>query len=299
MPPPPRPLTIHILRHGTRQDFLTPNWTSPTNLPKDPPIAPIGHHQAQEVSAHLLGQSPHSRSPPPITHIFSSPFTRCIQTVAPYARARDLRVKIEDGLGEWFNEANSILPAAADTLPSNHTEAKPCPRAPTVAELEALFPGLVDLGYEMRMRGTRWESKAEVHERLRVVLGRIIGFVEGEEDQKGGGEGGETHILLVTHAAAQIALVRALVGDERRKVTCGVATLSRFRRRIQQTTAAGVGGGKTSTSTSTSTNTNTNANANANANEDSGIDPSEWVMEADGDARHLSGGLQYNWAFAE
>ncbi|TPX55223.1 hypothetical protein PhCBS80983_g05490 [Powellomyces hirtus] len=271
----PRNTTIHILRHGTRQDFITAEWTSPTGLPKDPPLADVGHAQAEEVAAHLhpipVSQQPqqqqqqhhhhhhHSNSRPNgvqgnirFTHVFTSPFTRCLQTAEPLARRAQIQLKVEPGLGEWFNDWDT-----------DRSAPPPCPRAPTVSELDALFPGLIDTLYTPQWRqGTQWESKDEIHERVHFVLERLLAYVENDIQSKGtpGAQEEDVHVLIVTHAACQIALGRALLRDRFAVIRCGVASFCRFRKR---------------------------------EGEDG------WTMEANGDAAHLKGGLMYNWAFTE
>jgi len=87
--------TIWITRHGNRYDFVNPDWFIKAKLPYDPPLAEDGILQAQELGQRLKSEN--------ITHIFSSPFLRTVQTAHEVAAILDLPVKLEAGLGEWLN----------------------------------------------------------------------------------------------------------------------------------------------------------------------------------------------------
>ncbi|KAI9106217.1 histidine phosphatase superfamily [Phlyctochytrium arcticum] len=244
----PRVRTVHIARHGTRQDFLTKTFISPTGLPKDPPLAAEGFSQASQLSSHLL--TVHKS----ITHVFSSPFSRCLQTIEPFVRERGVRVKIEPGLGEWFNIYYKDNPAV------------PPPKAPTVEVLDTLFGGMIDTSYPPQWTsGTRWETQDEIHERVKWTIERIIQYVETSPEMNGADEPESVEILLVTHAAVQIAAGRGLLGSRTAGITCGVATLGRFERQEAKDGTRKLGG--------------------------------KWEMVLNGDAKHLKHGLQYNWAF--
>ncbi|KAI9008237.1 histidine phosphatase superfamily [Gaertneriomyces semiglobifer] len=236
----PRVNRVYITRHGTRQDFLTKTFNSPTGLSTDPPLADVGFLQGRQLADHLL------KIAPGIKHIVSSPFTRCLQTIEPFARATGMKIKIEPGLGEWFN--------AWELEPKERSP----PQIPPLQVTMDLFPGLIDEHYLPCWRaGYKWESEDQLHERCAWVAQELVSHLEGlpapavldEED---------VEVLFVTHAACQIALSRAFVGDRKAAVHCGVASLNRFSRA-----------------------------PNGQA----------WVMEAHGEAHYLDGGLQHNWAF--
>lgn len=89
--------TLYIARHGERLDFVDRQWFKTAEKPHDPPLTDIGNEQATE-----LGQKLSSLN---ITHIFASPFSRCVNTAsnAAIAISPDLRVCIEPGMCEWLN----------------------------------------------------------------------------------------------------------------------------------------------------------------------------------------------------
>ena len=85
--------TIWLCRHGIRIDQVNPTWRRRNG--HDPHLAPEGVQQARETGERLRGAG--------IAHIFSSPFTRAVETAHHIAQALDLPIKIERGAGEWLN----------------------------------------------------------------------------------------------------------------------------------------------------------------------------------------------------
>jgi probable phosphoglycerate mutase len=86
---------LFLIRHG-RVDFLSKDFrNSPRGRQWDPPLAADGREQAGRLCARLL-----LMTPPP--EVFSSPFTRCLQTIEPYASASAAEVRTHEDLGEVF-----------------------------------------------------------------------------------------------------------------------------------------------------------------------------------------------------
>lgn len=83
---------------------------SPTGIPIDPPLAAHGVEQAKELAVHLCNIDP------PIDVIYSSPFSRCLQTLKP---ATDRlfkegkaggKIRIEGGIGYVHHGSPLIQP---------------------------------------------------------------------------------------------------------------------------------------------------------------------------------------------
>ncbi|KAI9791388.1 MAG: hypothetical protein M1816_003955 [Peltula sp. TS41687] len=238
--------TIYLTRHALRAPFTldalsgtysTPTPT-PTGIPTDVPLVSAGHAQAAELAAHLATLSP------PITHIYSSPYIRCLQTLSPLVSLlrsdpnsslgvhrdpgahhdvppdgvhHDARlgirlggVRVEPGLGEWFGRA-----------PFAH----PDPPNPASAAVRSLFPrSFVDEAYTAKCAPDgRGESVEELHDRVAETLERIVEEVDAEGDGDGDAEGldgdgdgvkGDKAVLVCTHAAALIAAGRVLTGRD-------------------------------------------------------------------------------------
>lgn len=68
----------------------------------DPPLADVGHEQAQRVSNWLMTAG--------IDALYSSPMNRAMQTAAPFAEASGLEMIIRDHLREFDHEGSSYVP---------------------------------------------------------------------------------------------------------------------------------------------------------------------------------------------
>ena len=88
-----------LVRHG-RVDFDNRDFRDSSRGPQwDPPLDERGRQQADLLAARLASMDP------PVA-MFVSPFRRCLETVAPYARAIARQATVDDGLsevhiGEW------------------------------------------------------------------------------------------------------------------------------------------------------------------------------------------------------
>jgi 2,3-bisphosphoglycerate-dependent phosphoglycerate mutase len=86
---------LFLVRHGT-VDFDARDFrTSPRGRQWDPPLGPEGRDQAAALAARL------AQMPPPAV-VVSSPFRRCLQTIAPYAEPGGLAVTTDEDVGEVF-----------------------------------------------------------------------------------------------------------------------------------------------------------------------------------------------------
>ncbi|KAI1614839.1 histidine phosphatase superfamily [Exophiala viscosa] len=229
---------ILLLRHGHRLAWtLNPvtgeyssNHPFPTRLPADPPLASHGVRQAQETGQYLReylgGKAKQDR-----VRIYSSLFYRCLETLRPTVEAlievtppessarKNLQVRGERGIGEWFGRAWFVQPAPAE---------------PSVLRRD-FFPWLDDT-YESRVTPSKHGEKIDpLHDRIALALALIVQDVDKEYVQAGRGDE-EVTLLLCGHAAQLIATGRALTGqvpddhdeDDFQCYTCG---LSKFVRR--------------------------------------------------------------------
>ena len=99
--------TVWLVRHGDRLDFADPGWLATATRPHDPPLSPRGRWEAEQIGRRLGRER--------ISHVFSSPFLRTLQTADAIAQALHLGINVEAGLGEWLNrewfpEPPEILP---------------------------------------------------------------------------------------------------------------------------------------------------------------------------------------------
>lgn len=195
----------------------TTSIKSPTGIASDPALAGYGVDQAHQLADHLISLDPS------IDAFYSSPFYRCLQTINPTLAkletldpsASALKIRGDNGVGEWYGTARFDHPQAAE------------PKL-----LNELFPKF-DLAYKPSITpSVNGESIAELHDRTAYALHRIIE----RSDQEGA-----KAIIICTHAATLIAIGRALTGHMPENIeeqdfnpfTCG---LSKF---VRKSTGAG------------------------------------------------------------
>jgi len=253
---------ILLLRHGHRLawtlDPTTGRYTSnhpfPTRLPADPPLASHGVRQAEETGAYL-SQVLADAAAQDRLRIYSSLFYRCLETLRPTVEQlrkkitskadsydkilRNLEVRGERGIGEWFGKA---------------WFEQPVPAEPAVLR-EDFFPWL-DIHYKSRVVPDRHGERIEViHDRIARALAAVVRAVDKEYEEAGRAKE-EVTLLLCGHAAQIICTGRALTGlvpedydeEDFHCYTCGI---SRFVRRGKGTaetdrdwrTSGGVAGG--------------------------------------------------------
>ncbi|TVY57680.1 Uncharacterized protein LCER1_G004176 [Lachnellula cervina] len=261
---------IYLTRHGFRSNWVVDPKTgtysasipSPTGIPSDPALAGYGVAQAHELAAHLKTLSP------PIERIYSSPFYRCIQTISPTLDALSspsLKIRGENGIGEWYGLARFDHPSPADP-----------------AVLKTLFPRYDETYTPVIKPSVNGENIEELHDRTAYALHRIIEQSDRE---------GVKAIVICTHAATLIAIGRVLTGrmpediaeEDFRPFTCGLSTFVRRGKGVQAGVEAwkgpesgipsvewrggrGVGGG--------------------------------WKLKGSGECGFLSGGEERGWRFS-
>ncbi len=181
---------IWIVRHGNREDFQNPGWTRTAQRPFDPALSPDGETQAQEVG--------HSLQSEPIDRIFASPFLRTIQTASHIADALDLPVYLEPGLGE-------ILPTVQE-MPALMSEEERARRFPRV-----------DRDHRPVGRLCYPERSEDGHKRAAAAAHALVVRYP------------DKNLLMVTHAAPVVGIVRGLTGLQDRIFVplCGIFTLQR------------------------------------------------------------------------
>lgn len=166
---------IWITRHGKRYDFVNPDWFITAQLPYDPPLAEDGITQAKELGKRLQSEN--------ITHIFSSPFLRTVQTAHEIAQILDLPIKLEAGLGEWLN------PDWMDHPPEI--------RSPTTLTKD--YPRL-DLSYRSRVTSIYPETEDAVNQRTAITAQKLANEFKGE-------------LLFVGHGASVLGTATGLLGE--------------------------------------------------------------------------------------
>lgn len=95
---------VYMVRHSARVDREGDGiWTPlPGHSREDAHLSPGGLQASQQLAERFNDIS--------ISHIVSSPYIRCLQTVAPIAKAKDVRIKIEPGICEVLNGHDAHYP---------------------------------------------------------------------------------------------------------------------------------------------------------------------------------------------
>ncbi|KAI1797839.1 histidine phosphatase superfamily [Ganoderma leucocontextum] len=222
---------IYIARHGFRINWITNDWVSVTGTARDPPLAPFGLSQAQEL-ADFFCSLPEEERP---SAIFSSPYHRCLQTARPTAEALKLPLYVDHGrqpiilapdcilhikgLSEWYS------PVAPGT--GLH------PRPGPAVDLRTHVSDVDDAWETLLYPSRKGEEIAEVHDRARALLRALIPTVEHKYN------GAHKRILLISHAATCIALTRALVNNPALPLRVGCCSVTDFRPRDASSNAVG------------------------------------------------------------
>lgn len=317
---------IYLTRHGFRATWVldpqtgtyTSSVPSPTGIAADAPLVSYGVDQARQLSEHLLTLDP------PIDRAYSSPYTRCLQTLQPAVRkVRALKnngeerrleggsewrgrwageVRGENGFGEWFGQAQFQHPS---------------PASPAV--LRSLFPFYSPTYTPVLHPPSVGETIDELHERVAYVLSRVIADLDADPS-------GPRSALICTHAATLIAIGRVLTGHmpidaEKQDFLPFTAGLSVFVRRsgdgahkrvavvggdveelVPDTHKSGNGGTRKEEDESDAgvepRSANTLLPAKIDWRQGKGVQGG-WTCVKNGDCSFLSGGAERGWKFGD
>lgn len=180
--------TIYIARHGYRANWLPePHPPNPTGIDSDPPLAPHGVDQAEELGSYLAAL-PANEQP---QFIIASPFYRCVETAKPAAKKLKLKVHIDTGVGEWFKTDRPVVPK-----PAGYDQ---------LGEFFADVLGSAELwGGSGVVPNTGGETEEAIFSRAQQFWEVFLpAFTKAHPEV--------TRVLLVTHAATKIALGMSLL----------------------------------------------------------------------------------------
>ena len=88
---------ITAVRHGQRADHAGHKWHETAERPHDPPLTEFGKRQAAATGAALRSER--------VDAVYSSPFTRCMETAAAIAKEHGLQIRVEPGIGEMLADS--------------------------------------------------------------------------------------------------------------------------------------------------------------------------------------------------
>lgn len=184
--------TIYIARHGYRSNWLplAEQLPSPTGIDSDPPLAPHGVDQAEQLASYIVNSLPKENLPVPEV-VFSSPFYRCAETVDPTAKALGVKIHPERGIGEWFKPGRPIIP-----VPADHK---------VLSTFFSSVPENMEWEWDTVVPSLKGETEDQIFKRCQMFWEKFIPKFEKEYPDV-------ECILMVTHAATKIALGMSLMG---------------------------------------------------------------------------------------
>lgn len=201
---------IYIARHGFRSNWLPEPHPKPvTGIDSDPPLAEHGEDQAKELAHYMFSIEPQ----PEI--IFTSPFYRCLQTAQPIANVLEIKIRLENGIGEWYKPDRPSIPKPGD-----------------FNLLSKYFSDLEDNWESTLYPSSKGETEIDIFNRCQEFLEKFIPKFEMKYPEV-------DTILFVTHAATKIALGMALLGfsnvrepidDEDTRLRAGACSLDLYQR---------------------------------------------------------------------
>ena len=163
-------MRLYVLRHAQR---------APDDPTFDSPLLPEGQETATELATKL------KTSCPPFTHLYTSPFLRCVQTIAPYCQASERVVRVEHALYEYIRADAGHDPVAfrRSWEQGTHPELDAC-----VDRTYASWWPLTALTYD--------ESETTMRRRVRAFVAHL-------REQ----HAADDVVLLVTHLSAINAIL--------------------------------------------------------------------------------------------
>lgn len=263
---------MHQFRTSWTVDPVTGVYTasvpSPTGIPADPALTSHGTHQARELASHLMTLDP------PVDAVYSSPYYRCLQTIAPFVEEKRraaalpdgdtvspaaLVIRPEPGIGEWFGAAPFAHP-------------KPAP----AHVLKPMFPAYDEDYSPIWTPSEKGETVTELYARVAAAARAIIARSDAE---------GHRAVVLCSHAASVIALGRVLTGcvpsdpsnEDIKAFTCGLSVYRRQGPQQQQQLISDTRQGETVPGIGL------------------GREGEAWTCERNSDCSFLSGGEERGW----
>jgi broad specificity phosphatase PhoE len=194
---------IYFARHGERFDWIDETWRETAERRFDPPLSSYGLQQADELGQYVTTLQPR------ITHIYTSPYLRTVQTALQVAKQLNnnvssiddtTKIRVEPGFGEFYisnvtwdkNNFFQPLERLTEVLPD-------------IEYFDQDFDSNMKADYYMQVDQ---EARQQLRDRLRRVMQCVLDA-----------HPNECNILIITHAAPLIEGVRAVmtIAEERQQ----------------------------------------------------------------------------------
>ncbi|KAJ3719895.1 histidine phosphatase superfamily [Lentinula raphanica] len=196
--------TLYIARHGFRS-----SWATGNRADRNDSLSELGLTQAQDLATYLVSLAEDKRP----TAIFSSPFKRCLQTSQPTSIALGVPIYVDHWISEWYSDLTASKGVKQPEPPSADILREDFPEVDANAWSSLWYPP------------STGENVDQITDRMSRFLSRFIPEAETmlspDKHQR---------ILLVTHAAPVIALIRNLLRETESTIKPGCCSISEFRR---------------------------------------------------------------------
>mmetsp|Transcript_39730 Transcript_39730/g.68111 ORF Transcript_39730/g.68111 Transcript_39730/m.68111 type:complete len:230 (+) Transcript_39730:96-785(+) len=192
-------MLLHIVRHGHRLDAEDSSWREKATIATDSPLSSFGMEQAKEVGKHLEQ----------VDLIYCSPYLRTLQTATLISENLKSPVSIrrEYGLREWVkrHKPNNMY----HIHPEDACEHFPLIDQEFISSFEC--PTII-------------EDPSNLHERCNRFVEHFNQHVEELLDSDNPPES----VVLVSHAATIIGVIRSLLEDPSYPIDVPTASLTTF-----------------------------------------------------------------------
>lgn len=201
-------LSLCIVRHGLREDFIDESWKAAHPLSfNDPPLADLGLQQALETGEFLQKTYSADTRWSKECRVLVSPFLRTKQTGTNIARALGVsQLGVEYGLSEWFTDKNRVN---GSFEPLSLFTARPLEQV----ELEhrsQLLPDDADYKTFVPLEeSVPPESVEQLHERCLHLITSLTTNVQHPPAHQG-----YPLLVLVTHASTLVSLIMGAFQSE-------------------------------------------------------------------------------------
>ncbi|TPX64685.1 hypothetical protein SpCBS45565_g05709 [Spizellomyces sp. 'palustris'] len=214
--------TVYLIRHGERIDHIDPSWSCTASQPYDPPLSPGGIRQACRTGSHLATW--HVTSP--IRYIFSSPYTRCIETAEEILHALTTHPNREGKISTV-----PYVPAPSSSFLSKQSAQSPAPPSPSapifnidnrlsewMSSSYFSHPPYVSAHSSPYAAPPYPESYTQMASRFTDAFNEIVDLAFRQMlDEKGS-------IVIVTHGAGIKAILQNICGHDVEHVGCASIT---------------------------------------------------------------------------
>lgn len=212
--------TLFIIRHGDRWDYQHPEWRKTARRKGDPPLSILGQEQARQVGQFLDQMFVQEKIRASQITLLSSPFLRTVQTAHELLGA----MKCINSTCTSSEDSITILPEYSvfefDILGQDLHTSLP----PDMEERKLYFPRL-DSSYETMFVPSLPEDQSTFFQRCEESMKCISQKFDHQDIKQ------NRVIIVVTHAACCIGLVRAATGlglnDINPASPCGIYKLTR------------------------------------------------------------------------